>query len=88
MKAKELAARFREDHTEECIRKIVYDLIIETKELARQRGVKTDSAMKSVIREIDDKWKSFASMFPGELQPGGFKAVLHQVIPSSKELYP
>ena len=90
MRAKDLAKQFNETPSEQrldLLCKMVGECVSETRDVALARGVKTDSAMKAVIREVDDKWRAFARQCPG-VHPDGFKMGLHHFIPPSKELFP
>lgn len=81
MKAKDLALQYKSG--EKTVTEIFQMLVKETRELAH----KSDSALAAILRETEDKWKAFTRLCP-DVDPNGFKRVLHTVIPSSKELLP
>jgi hypothetical protein len=87
MKAKDMAATFQANPDIETARKLIAACILETKTLAEARKIRSDSALRAIIQEVDDKWRAFARLCP-EIQPDGFKKALHLNIPTSKEIFP
>lgn len=85
MKAKELADQYKRGRM--TLQEVCHNMIVETKTLAENRGVKTDAGLAAIIREMDDKWRAFARKVDGT-NPDGFKLALHAVVPVSKELFP
>lgn len=60
-KATEYAAIFDANPTTETARKIAFDFLMETKELAEARKVATDDGIVAIFREQDRKWVAFAN---------------------------
>ena len=87
MKAKDLALRFKEEPTLEMAKKIAFDMVMETKELADMRGVKSNSGIAAVLKQQNEKWQALTRLCP-ELNPNGFKSAIHQLVPVSAELLP
>lgn len=92
MKAKEMADRYRvckdNDSKVAEVKRLVHDLIKESVVLTETRKVKGDSGLRSILMELNDKWKAFARMFPGEINPLGFQIVMVKIIPATSELIP
>ena len=87
MKAVEYAERWRASGKSiDELGKIVIDFIFETKQLMEARGTTANEALVAVIREVDQKWRCFAEMFPNELNLDGFKFVLLKRIPPANEI--
>ena len=76
-KATEYAAIFDADPTIETVRKIAFDFLMETKELADARKVKTDDGVLAVFREQDRKWQAFAGKAGGgdAVRRNGFRVL-------------
>jgi len=87
MKAKDYAQRYKTNPTDETLIDIVQEMIMETKTLAEQRKITTESAMIAIIRQQDEKWKAFCRLCSG-VNPKFFKLALHHLIPVSAQLYP
>lgn len=90
MKAKDMVARYcatPEAEKLDTLISIIHDCIKETKTIADARGVKSNSGLTAVLREIDDKYRAFARQCDG-VNPDGFKISLHKVIPLSSVLLP
>jgi hypothetical protein len=87
MKAKEMAAEYKANPTMETAKKLVTECILETKTIAEARKIRSDSALRAIIQEVDDKWRAFARLCP-EIQPSAFKTALHLSVPTSKDIFP
>lgn len=87
MKAKDYHARYLANKTEDELIDIATAMVLETKEIALKRSIKSDSAMAAILREQDDKWKAFVRLNPG-INPSFFKIVLHKLIPVAVHLLP
>ena len=81
MKAEDYAKIWIESgKSTETLMSITILLIKETSTIARERGVGSDEAMASVIKEIDDKWRAFANLFPGEFSPEAFRTSIFRLV--------
>jgi hypothetical protein len=87
MKAKEMEARFKANPVAQTCAGMCFEMIMETKALALKRGIQSNSALAAILREADDKWRAFARRCP-EVNPGGFKAAVHKLLPSAVTLLP
>lgn len=87
MKAKEMAALYKANPTDETLREILFQEITGTRKLALLRGVKTNDALRAILVETNDRWQAFARLCP-EVNPNAFKIVLHATVPSSKNILP
>ncbi len=77
MKAKEYAKRFIANPVDKELGEIGRDFILEIKSIAEQRGVETNAGLKSVVIELDKKWKAFANEVGGNIiNPNGFMNLL------------
>lgn len=48
-------------------------IFLDVEEIAKARKVTKNEAVKAVLREQDQKWRSLAQEFPSYLNPNGFK---------------
>lgn len=88
MKAKDYAEQWKTSgKTTEELMKITQSLIEEIPDLCEKRRAKSSTAMISVFREIDDKWKAFARCFPNEINVDGLRILLLKSSPRTKELH-
>lgn len=87
MTAKEMAVRFNAAPELNTVADLLFEELNGTRTLALQRKISTDSGMASILRETDDRWRAFAKLCP-QINPDGFKLVLHRELPSSKILLP
>jgi len=85
MKAKEMAKRFQESPTEDTLKRLLHDCIMESKDFISRRNVQADDALAGILRELDDKWRAFARLCP-QVNPDGFKVGISKVAPVSKEM--
>jgi len=60
MKAKEYSKQFLLNPGSEQLAKIAVQFLDEVKELTQKRNAKTDSAVFSIVNELDNKWRAFA----------------------------
>ncbi len=67
MKAKDYAKRFIANPVDKELGNIFKDFVGEIKTIALQRNVKTNAGLKSIIVELDKKWKAFANEVDKEL---------------------
>ncbi|NQV88078.1 MAG: hypothetical protein HQ402_00795 [Parcubacteria group bacterium] len=87
MKAIEYAEEWRASGKSQAkLGHIIIRLILETKALVESRSARSNTALVAVIKEVDQKWRSLVSMFPGELNPDGFKIILLIKIEAAKEI--
>jgi UPF0288 family protein (methanogenesis marker protein 3) len=87
MKAKEMAEIYKKKPTVDTLARLAHDMVMESKTIAEQRHIKSDSALNSILRELDDKWRAFTKLCP-EVNPNGFKIALHVLVPLAKEIFP
>jgi hypothetical protein len=87
MKAADMAARYKAEPTTQTLGTLAEEAVMATKTMAEQRKISTDSALASILREQDEKWRAFARRCP-DVNPEGFKIILHKLIPTSKHLLP
>lgn len=82
-KATEYAAIFDADPTIETARKIAFNFLMEIKELADARKVKTDAGIVAIFREQDRKWQSFAGKAGGgnAVRRDGFRVLTMSEFP-------
>jgi len=80
MKAKELAARYKENPTQETVAHMAYDMVMEIKALHDARHSRSDASMMAVLREQNDKWKAVCRLCPG-ISVDAFRIVFHSMIP-------
>lgn len=78
MKAKEYAQQYNaaktEEEKKEAIRKIIVGFVAEVKSLAQARKAVSNSALASIVKEQDDKWRAFARLVEDKtVDPDGFK---------------
>lgn len=79
MKAKEYAARYLADPTDETLGKVAYDMLMEIEQMGRQRGVKLDAGFFAILNEIDNKWRAFVRLTNvGYLRPDGFEQLIKE----------
>lgn len=81
MKAKEYTARFNNsENPMEELRKIGYDFIMETKELAKARHIESNSALISIFKELELKWVAFANSVE-DVRLDGFSVLIEMKMP-------
>jgi hypothetical protein len=85
MKAAEMAAAYKANPTTKTIADLATEAVMATKTMAEARRIASDSALIAILKEQDDKWRAFARKCP-DVNPNGFKIILHQLIPTSKHL--
>lgn len=87
MKAKEYAERFKaQGSTIEAAGTVVFDMLMECKNLASLRHVRSDEGMVSILNEISDRWKAFVRqagpLCDGDaINPQGFEAIVERRMP-------
>lgn len=87
MKSKEMAEEYKANPTQETLIGLLRKLITETSKIASARHVRTNSGMASILREQDDKWRSFTRKAGGDWF-NAYKVGIHNLIPESKILFP
>ncbi len=90
MKAKDYAKMIVEcENTEEAIRNTLVEIGImfdkETASLVKSRNVKTNEAFKSVLNEMDLKWKAFAKLSNNLINPDGYRIIMRELHPTTAE---
>ena len=83
MKAKEYAQHFNASPTAETLIEIGVAFDKETAALVKARGVKTNDAFLSVLREMDDKWQAFAKRTDGAVKPMGYRIIMQKLHPTT-----
>lgn len=83
MKAKEYAAQFNSNPTSATLVEIGLAFDKETSELVKNRKVKTDSAFKAVLFEMDTKWQAFARLTNNCIKPDGYKIIMSKLHPTT-----
>lgn len=70
MKAKEYANAFKANPTKEFITKVLDEMTKEIVTISRDRHANSEAAIASVIREQDNKWRTFCDLIDmPELKP-------------------
>ncbi len=95
MKAKEYAAKVINAETKEEIEQAVIDcgrgFLEEFSKMVEARNIKTDKAAIPLIKEFDNKWRTFAVIMEdyskGLINPNGFVDMLKHTMPSGMEWY-
>ena len=88
MKAKDYAEEWKASgKTSEGLAEIASLFIQEIPRLCEARNARRSSAMIAVFREIDSKWKAFARMFEGDVDPDGLRKYM-LIIPSGIQVCP
>jgi hypothetical protein len=83
MKAKQYAQMYDPDKARESLVEIAVAFDKETAELVKARGVKTDSAFKSVLMEMDLKWRALSKILP--VNPEGYRIIMYKLHRSTAE---
>jgi hypothetical protein len=81
MKAKEYAALFNANPTNEVIVDIGVKFWGEVDVLMKARNVKTDSAALAILNELDKKWLAFSRLCDGKVNPNGFHVIIRELMP-------
>jgi hypothetical protein len=77
VKAKDYAKRYIDNPTDKELVEIGRDFILEIKSITKLRNVKTNAGLKSIVIELDKKWKAFAKEVGGGIiNPDGFIELL------------
>lgn len=86
MKAKEYVQMYKEsNYSEEKLGEIISLFIKETFEIIEKRNCQRDSACIAVFKELDDKWRSFATEVLLDID--GYKYALKKVAPEAYEYW-
>lgn len=85
-KAKEFAAEFKADPSNETLGRIAMDFIFEIEELQKKRHAQGASAFVAIFNEQDRKWKTFAKLVKG-IRPDGFERLVKEKLPSAHVLW-
>lgn len=85
MKAKEYAKRFIENPVPATVSAIAIDFDLETSQLVKNRGIKSDSAFLAILKEMDLKWQAFARLTEGAVKPEGYRIVMKKLHPTTAE---
>jgi hypothetical protein len=83
MKAKEYAEKYLASPTRETMTQIAIEFDEETSNLVKARNVKSDSAFLSILREMDDKWRSFAKR--AGANENGYRIIMRKLHPSTAQ---
>jgi len=82
VKAKEYAARYRDNPTVDELRKIAFDFLMESKALIETRHAKRNEAIFSIFTELENKWRVFVSLSGDEtIRPDGFERLVQKEFP-------
>jgi hypothetical protein len=81
MKAKEYAAKYLASPTRETMTDIACAFDADTVSLVKARNVKSDQAFKSILREMDDKWRAFARI--AGCNPDGYRIIMRKLHPTT-----
>jgi hypothetical protein len=88
MKAKEYLERFlKEGHTVEALQRVIVDMIVETRELAKTRRVNSSEGWFSILDEANLKFDSFFRQSGGKLdddlriRPDAFRNMVKKHFP-------
>jgi hypothetical protein len=77
MKAKEYAAQYKANPTNEELARIAVAMFVESKTLIEQRHISTYSGLFAILDEIDNKWRCFVRLTDDlSLKSDGFKDLL------------
>jgi len=87
MKAHDMILRYQEAPDFKTLEKLAQELVIESRTMMHKRRAKSNTACAAILRELDDKWRAFASKCP-EVNPEGFRIYVHHIAPTSKHLLP
>lgn len=89
-RAKEYAAQYRDEPTDEVLAKIAVSFLVEIAELAEMRHLGKrpgHRAMVAILDEQDRKWRAFAENFPDIVRPNGFELLCKDKIPEAYVLW-
>ncbi len=77
-KAKDYAERYKASgNSPDTLKGIAFDMLLETKILAEQRRVRTNSALFAILDEICAKWRAFARLSGDEqIRPDGLDMLI------------
>jgi len=86
-KAKEYAEQYRlaKDKQVE-LTEIFIEFVVEIEELSKARNIQTDEALSSIIKELSQKWRSFARKADDGISEDGFIDLLKNKIPMTAAL--
>lgn len=88
LRAKDMAAFYNANPTNTTMAEIVVELLEETSDMAKSRGIKTDSALFALFREQDNKWHACARRCPGVL-PSLFQVATRKIFTElAEEFWP
>ena len=72
-KAKEYYEKLKNNNfSDAIIQEVVYEFVDEIEYLSEQRHITTTSGLKSIIKELNQKWNAIARMSNGILKKDGF----------------
>ncbi|MFA7157470.1 MAG: hypothetical protein WC123_07265 [Bacilli bacterium] len=81
LKAKDYFEKYKETiTTEKGLQDLLTEMSTEVADIGKQRNIKTDAGLTSILREMNQKWNSLARMFEKEfnmsiLKMDGFKSL-------------
>lgn len=81
LKAKDYFEKYKETiMTGEGVHELLTEMSTEVTDIAKQRNIKTDAGLLSILREMNQKWNALERMFEKEfntpiLKVNGFKAL-------------
>lgn len=81
MKAKEYADKFMANPTIPVLTEICNSFINELSTMVVMRNIKTDDALISVFKELDDKWRAFSERTKGIVRRDGFRILVKEQYP-------
>jgi hypothetical protein len=91
MKAKDYYAKYGEqlmkpETAEEAACSIIYDFVLESRDIMQRRKVNNDKSALAVIDELNKKWNALCEMFPTPvLNRNGFRAYMYGQLGVTKE---
>ena len=89
MRAKELAARYKNNPTNQEIASIMRDLVLEMKDIADRRGAFSNSAMSAIFDEQAQKSKAFLRLagLEDKIKDNAFELYIKTVTPELWSLW-
>lgn len=88
MKAKDYAEKWiNEGKTKESLFVIMQGFFSEITDLVKKRNAIRSDAIISIYKEIDNKFRAFARLFPNEINPEGLRLLLLIKVPCTREIH-
>ena len=81
MKAKEYAAKYNANRSNENLGQIFMDFVNEIGEIAKARKTTSDEGVTAIVDEQAVKWRAFARFTNGEVSEDGFVQLLEVKMP-------